>query len=86
MKYYKHKLDVVVAEEQPENYTEITEDEYNRILGVQQELAQLHFELKTTDYKAIKYAEGCYTEEQYAPVKAHRQALRDRINELKESI
>lgn len=39
-------------------------------------------QLTATDYKAIKYAEGLISEADYAPIKAERQALRDRINEL----
>lgn len=38
--------------------------------------------LNSTDYKAIKYAEGLITESDYAPIKAQRQAYRDEINEL----
>ena len=38
--------------------------------------------LSATDYKAIKYSEGWLTEEEYAPVKAERQALREEINRL----
>lgn len=38
--------------------------------------------LAETDYKAIKYAEGLLTEEEYAPIKAERQQMRDKINEL----
>lgn len=47
------------------------------------ELKQL---LTDSDYKAIKFAEGQMTEEEYAPIKAQRQAWRDEINELEESI
>lgn len=39
-------------------------------------------ELESTDYKAIKYAEGEITEEQYAPVRLQRQQARQKINEL----
>lgn len=39
-------------------------------------------QLAATDYKAIKWAEGWLTDEEYAPVKAERQALRDEINAL----
>lgn len=46
------------------------------------EIAQLKNQLLATDYKAIKYAEGAFTEEEYAPIKAQRQAWRARINEL----
>ncbi len=46
------------------------------------------FELKKnladTDYQATKYAEGWLTDEEYAPIKAQRQAWRDEINELEE--
>lgn len=39
-------------------------------------------QLEETDYKAIKYAEGLLTAEEYAPIKAERQAMRDEINRL----
>ena len=42
----------------------------------------LKCKLKDSDYKAIKYAEGVFTEEEYAPIRAERQALRDEINKL----
>ena len=42
----------------------------------------LKLKLQESDYKAIKYAEGILTEEEYAPIKAERQALRDEINRL----
>lgn len=38
--------------------------------------------LTATDYKAIKYAEGALTEEEYAPIKERRAQARARINEL----
>lgn len=47
------------------------------------ELKQL---LKETDYRAIKYAEGCYTEEEYKPYKELRQSYRDEINELEQEL
>lgn len=47
-----------------------------------EQIAELKAQLEATDYKAIKYAEGWLTEEEYAPIKAQRQAIRDRINEL----
>lgn len=42
----------------------------------------LKHQLSETDYKAIKYAEGLLTEEEYAPIKAERQQMRDEINRL----
>lgn len=47
----------------------------NRIAELKQLLAE-------SDYKAIKYAEGWITAEDYAATKAQRQAWRDEINEL----
>lgn len=38
--------------------------------------------LKDSDYRAIKYAEGFYTDEEYKPFKEQRQAYRDEINSL----
>lgn len=46
------------------------------------QIAILKAELAASDYKAIKHSEGLITEEDYAPIKAERQAIRDRINEL----
>lgn len=91
MKYYKNNLDITAVNDgdylvNPEGWQEITEEEYNRIRDIHNELAELHYALKRTDYKAIKYAEGLYTDEEYKAVKEQRQALRDRINELKASI
>lgn len=50
--------------------------------NIEAEINTLKHELAKTDYQAIKYAEGWLSEEEYAPIKAHRQSLRDRINEL----
>lgn len=47
-----------------------------------QRIEMLKIELASTDYKAIKYAEGWISEEEYAPIKAERQAIRDEINAL----
>lgn len=38
--------------------------------------------LQRTDYQAIKHSEGLISDEDYAPIKAQRQAWRDEINEL----
>lgn len=48
-----------------------------------EELKQL---LKESDYRAIKYAEGCYTKTEYKPYKDQRQAYRDEINQLEAEI
>ena len=48
----------------------------------EREIRALKRKLAETDYRAIKYAEGVLSEEEYAPDKAQRQAWRDRIGEL----
>lgn len=49
-------------------------------------IAELKQKLQETDYKAIKYAEGELTEEEYAPMKAQRKAWREEINKLEEEL
>lgn len=46
------------------------------------EIEGLKLELQETDYKAIKYAEGWISEEDYKLIKEDRQRIRNRINEL----
>ena len=48
------------------------------------EIAQLKKQLSDTDYKAIKYAEGQLTEEEYSATRSQRAAWRARINKLQE--
>lgn len=50
------------------------------------EISRLKAQLKKSDYKAIKYAEGWITEEEYAEIKAERQRIRDEINRLEEEL
>lgn len=49
-------------------------------------ISELKSQLSTTDYKALKFMEGWLTEDEYAPIKAERQAIRDEINKLEEEI
>ena len=54
----------------------------SNILTNEEQIILLKNQLAETDYKAIKYAEGWITEENYNEIKLARQALRDQINEL----
>ena len=56
-------------------YNEEQKAKYKRI-------AELKRQLRDTDYKALKYADGAYTEEQYAPIREARAACRAEINEI----
>lgn len=58
----------------------------NKEMIIIPQIQTLKAELTATDYKAIKYAEGLISEADYAPIKAERQALRDRINELEKEL
>lgn len=46
----------------------------------------LESNLHSTNTKAVLYLEGLISEQDYAPIKAQRQALRDEINELESKI
>lgn len=49
-------------------------------------IAELKQRLADTDYKAIKYAEGEMTAEEYAETKAQRRAWRAEINALEAEV
>ena len=60
-----------------------TEKEIQEIQG---EINACKLLLRDTDYQSIKHADGVITDEEYADMRAKRQAWRDRINELEEEI
>lgn len=49
-------------------------------------ISELKAQLAETDYKALKFAEGWLSAEEYAPIKAERQAIRNEINALEAEI
>lgn len=59
-------------------YDETQKIQYARI-------AELKQQLNDTDYKALKYADGVLSEEEYEPVRVVRQAWRDEINEIEKT-
>lgn len=84
-----------LTDKEMNGYIEISKEEFKRLTAIPEptaeqkakrekakQIASLKKQLAETDYQAIKYAEGWITEEEYAPIKAARQALRDQINEL----
>lgn len=48
----------------------------------QYRIEELKKKLSDTDYKAIKYAEGWISAEEYEPIRLERQAVRNEINQL----
>ena len=63
---------------------EIAEYEKSIEQSAEQKIAELKRKLADTDYKAIKYAEGLISAEEYEPIKAERQEWREEINRLEE--
>lgn len=57
-----------------------------QIEGWNREIFELKEELNRTDYRAIKYAEGVLTDEEYQETGIQRQVWRKRINELEKLI
>ena len=56
------------------------------LLDIPYHIQELKQKLLDSDYKAIKYAEGYLTDEEYEPIKAQRQAWRDEINSLQNKL
>lgn len=49
---------------------------------IQKEIGELKALLSSTDYKAIKYAEGEMSETDFSPIREQRREWRNQINEL----
>lgn len=68
---------------------EIVEKDHTQAIERQRKLEridELKILLKKSDYKFNKYGEGWMTEEEYAPIRAQRQAWRDEINSLEQDL
>lgn len=65
---------------------ELAEYEESIRVPVDEQIAMLKQNLADTDYKAIKYAEGLISEQDYAEIKAQRQIWRDEINRLESGV
>ena len=78
--YIEHQ-DAYDEEEQIQVYVPYSK---KRIAEIDEEknLALLMNELASTDYEALKYAEGWFTDEEYAPIKKHREELREQIRAI----
>lgn len=72
-------------EEEKRAYKALAEREEKR-LEKERIIGQYKTNLNLTDYKAIKYAEGEVSEEEYASVKLERIQWRAEINRLEEEI
>lgn len=73
---YDEKIDIQI-------YIPYTKEELDNF-EKQNKLAELKFELSSTDYEAIKYAEGWFTEEEYKPIREYRESLREQIRAIED--
>lgn len=72
---YEEIIEPAVEEKEP------TEEEKKKI-----RIYELKSLLASSDYKALKYAEGWISEEEYKETKEQRQQWRDEINEIESSL
>lgn len=97
MNYYRLENGSVVSTIGVLDAYEITKDEFDAVMnaaaGAMAEkeaslarIAELKMKLSETDYKAIKYAEGFISDEDYEQAKAERQAWRDEINQIEQDL
>ena len=89
--YYAYKSKQEGLEEITEQEWNIHQEALNELIkedshAIEDEIAKLKIELSKTDYQALKYFEGWISEEDYLPIKAQRQELRDKINDLENKL
>lgn len=91
----KEPIESLLGKDSAKDYVEVTQEEWAELtkqtgptseqLAIEEkknQIASLKAELAKTDYQCLKFLEGWISEEDYAEIKAHRQSLRDQINEL----
>lgn len=64
----------------------VSKQNRQKIKDFQIQIKELKKQLSTTDYQAIKYAEGQLSEEEFLEIKIKRQSWRDEINNLEKKI
>lgn len=92
MRYYYKKGNSYLNVKSPrgEGYTPITEEEFQshnqrKAIEVDKnfiEIQRLKAQYEKTNKEMSKYVDGELTEEEYAPIKAERKALRKQIEQL----
>lgn len=81
MEYMTYEEYLVYRQLDIENMDKETQ-EYTKVMYKNDKLNYYKDLLSKTDYEAIKYAEGWFTEEEYEPIKASREQIRVIIREL----
>ena len=60
--------------------------EYTEREIIERQIDDLIGKLYDSDYQAIKYAEGQFSETEYKPIREQRQGWRDEINKLQQQL
>ena len=82
MNFEEVKAKIKIAQEKRAKEAE----KQTRIFNLQMRIGGLKSKLQATDYKAIKYAEGELSAEEYAETREQRRAWRAEINALEAEI
>ena len=92
MRYYYKKGNSYLSVKSPrgEGYTPITEEEFNshnQRKAIEEdknfiEIQKLKAQRNETNSKTLDYVDGLLSEEEYAPIRAKRKALREQIKQL----
>lgn len=84
---YRQVLKVVNNALTVENLRLTAEQEKNiSIMEITAQINALKEQLAETDYKALKFIDGEFTEEEYAPIRKERKNYRIKINELEKCL
>ena len=84
---YRQVLKVVDNALTVENLQLSAEQEKNiSIMEITVQIDALKEKLAETDYKALKFIDGEFTEEEYAPIREERKHYRIKINELEKCL
>ena len=65
---------------------ELAEYKQSMRISAEEQIVMLKQNLADTDYKAIKYAEGLISDEEYGEIKVLRQQWRNEINRLESEV
>ena len=55
-------------------------------MALESDIAGLKQILASTDYQALKHADGALSDEEYEATRQYRQSLRDQINEIESEV
>lgn len=84
---YRQVLKVINNALTVENLQLTAEQEKNiSIMEITVQINALKEQLAETDYKALKFIDGEFTEEEYAPIREERKNYRIKINELEKCL